>query len=115
MKKGLLPLSQDASILSGMVGYVEYRGAPTNQMEKESLAQSLAAQNNVLFVRNQGVLVVGATIEEAWSYAETVMSACETQVIHNPCRMMTYKTSLLTHWCHLVRVVHKVFIHFSNM
>nr|pir hypothetical protein F39C12.2 - Caenorhabditis elegans [Caenorhabditis elegans] len=92
MKCGLLPLCKEAMVL-GPVGYHDYQVSKNIEFEeKQSLDigdddiqfdEIIAnlGDKNVLFLRNQGFLVVGDTIEHATFLANNTVIACETQVL----------------------------------
>lgn len=80
MKKGLLPLSQEA-MLCGKCSYHDYQGILVDDNEKEMLARNLGPNNKVMFLRNHGVVICGSTIEETFHLVEMVVRACENQVI----------------------------------
>jgi len=83
MKCGFLPVSQE-SVLIGEVSYHEYYGILVDPEERDLIARNLGPLNKVMFLRNHGVVVLGETIEEAFSRAYHTVLACETQS-----RMMT--------------------------
>ncbi|CAH1258302.1 ADD1 [Branchiostoma lanceolatum] len=78
-KQGLMPISHEA-LLIGEVSYYDYRGVPVDQNERDTIARSLGPKNKVLILRNHGVLVCAATIEEAWYLAYNTVKACEIQL-----------------------------------
>ncbi|PIC18233.1 hypothetical protein B9Z55_024198 [Caenorhabditis nigoni] len=78
MKFGLLPLCQEAMVI-GPVGYHDYQDIGDDDIPFDQLIESLG-DKNVLFLRNQGFLVVGDTIEHAMFLANNTVIACETQV-----------------------------------
>ncbi|ULT82242.1 hypothetical protein L3Y34_011901 [Caenorhabditis briggsae] len=78
MKFGLLPLCQEAMVI-GPVGYHDYQDIGDDEIPFDQLIESLG-DKNVLFLRNQGFLVVGDTIEHAMFLANNTVIACETQV-----------------------------------
>ncbi|EFO82636.1 CRE-ADD-1 protein [Caenorhabditis remanei] len=78
MKCGLLPLCQEAMVI-GPVGYHDYHDIGDDDIPFDELVESLG-DKNVLFLRNQGFLVVGDTIEHATFLANNTVIACETQV-----------------------------------
>ncbi|EGT30324.1 CBN-ADD-1 protein [Caenorhabditis brenneri] len=78
MKFGLLPLCQEAMVI-GPVGYHDYQDIGDDDIPFDELLASLG-DKNVLFLRNQGFLVVGDTIEHATFLANNTVIACETQV-----------------------------------
>ncbi|TNN83257.1 Alpha-adducin [Liparis tanakae] len=67
MKCGLLPISPEALSL-GEVAYHDYHGILVDDEE------------NVLILRNHGLVSVGATVEEAFYYMHNLVAACEIQV-----------------------------------
>ena len=59
LSSGLLPISQYALRFYGRVGYHDYEGATLVPGERERLQQSMG-ENNVLILRNHGLLSTGA-------------------------------------------------------
>lgn len=78
-KKGLLPLSQHAMLVLGMVAYHDYEGVALNDDEKPRLVRDLGAKN-ILILRNHGLLAVGSSIPEAFVTMYTLEAACAIQV-----------------------------------
>ena len=76
---GLLPISLDATLFHGTVGYHEYEGAIVSEDEKERLVRDLG-RNRALILRNHGLVTVGRTIAEAFLYLHRLETACKTQV-----------------------------------
>ena len=76
---GLLPISLDATLFHGMVGYHAYEGAVVSEDEKARLVQDLG-RNRALILRNHGLVTVGRTIPEAFLYLHRLETACKTQV-----------------------------------
>ena len=76
---GLLPISLDATLFHGTVGYHEYEGAIVSEGEKDRLVDDLG-NNRALILRNHGLLTVGRTIPEAFLYLHRLETACKTQV-----------------------------------
>ena len=76
---GLLPISLDATLFHGMVGYHDYEGAVVSEAEKARLVQDLG-RNRALILRNHGLVTVGRTIAEAFLYLHRLETACKTQV-----------------------------------
>jgi ribulose-5-phosphate 4-epimerase/fuculose-1-phosphate aldolase len=79
MKDGLLPLTQFSLLFYEKTGYHAYEGLAIKEQEGKKIAKDLA-QNNVLFLRSHGTLVVGKTIHEAVFYMHYLEKACQTQV-----------------------------------
>ena len=76
---GLLPISLDATLFHGTVGYHDFEGAIVSEAEKERLVQDLG-RNRALILRNHGLVTVGRTIPEAFLYLHRLETACKTQV-----------------------------------
>ena len=76
---GLLPISLDATLFHGMVGYHAYEGAIVSEGEKARLVRDLG-RNRALILRNHGLVTVGRTIPEAFLYLHRLETACKTQV-----------------------------------
>ncbi len=76
---GLLPISLDATLFHGMVGYHAYEGAIVSEDEKARLVRDLG-RNRALILRNHGLVTVGRTIPEALLYLHRLETACKTQV-----------------------------------
>ena len=76
---GLLPISLDATLFHGTVGYHEYEGAIVSEDEKTRLVRDLG-RNRALILRNHGLVTVGRTIAEAFLYLHRLETACKTQV-----------------------------------
>ena len=64
---GLLPISLDATLFHGRLGYHEYEGAIVSEDEKARLVRDLG-RNRALILRNHGLVTVGRTIAEAFLY-----------------------------------------------
>ena len=76
---GLLPISMDATLFHGTLGYHAYEGAIVSEDEKARLIRDLG-RNRALILRNHGLLTVGRTIAEAFLYLHRLETACKTQV-----------------------------------
>ena len=76
---GLLPISLDATLFHGRLGYHEYEGAIVSEEEKARLVRDLG-RNRALILRNHGLVTVGRTIAEAFLYLHRLETACRTQV-----------------------------------
>lgn len=77
-KYGLLPICQEQALL-GEVRYLDYSGILTDEDEREAVASGLGETCKVMILRNHGLIVCGATIEEAFYLLSNLMKACETQ------------------------------------
>lgn len=78
-EEGLLPMSQTAMRFHGHVGYHDYEGPVLNLQEQARLQKNLG-MNEVLILRNHGLLVVGPSIAEAFSRIYWLEMACKAQV-----------------------------------
>jgi ribulose-5-phosphate 4-epimerase/fuculose-1-phosphate aldolase len=79
MKRGLLPISQQATVILGSIAYHDYEGIAVRDDEKTRLQQHLGTAN-YLMLRNHGLLTVGRTIGDAFLHMYTFESACQIQV-----------------------------------
>ena len=79
-ERGLLPISQQATIALASLGYHDYEGIALRDDEKPRLVRDLGAKIS-LILRNHGLLTVGATIADAFLYAYNLQRACEIQVL----------------------------------
>lgn len=70
MKRGLVPVCADAAVL-GDISYA----APG--VDCEGLSKALGPINRVVFIRNQGALIGGDSIEEAFACLAAAVSSCE--------------------------------------
>ncbi|XP_068582858.1 adducin 3 (gamma) a isoform X5 [Cebidichthys violaceus] len=79
MKCGILPISQESLVL-GDIAYYSYQGSLDDQEDRRELQKALGPTTKVLVLRNHGIVALGETIEEAFSYIYNVQYACEIQV-----------------------------------
>jgi ribulose-5-phosphate 4-epimerase/fuculose-1-phosphate aldolase len=79
-KQGLLPISQQASLIVQSLSYHDYEGLAMNPDEKVRLQKSLGASRNFM-LRNHGLLTVGRTVSDAFLSMYTFQRACEIQVL----------------------------------
>src|SRR3546814_14321382 len=68
-KEGLLPITQHSMAVIAHAGYHEYQGIATDLAERESIVRDLG-DNQVMIMRNHGLLTVGRTAGETsmWTY-----------------------------------------------
>ena len=66
MKCGLLPLTQTAMRFYGRVSYHAYEGPAVDLAERERLVRDLGG-NDVMMLKNHGLLVCGRSIAEAFN------------------------------------------------
>jgi ribulose-5-phosphate 4-epimerase/fuculose-1-phosphate aldolase len=79
MKHGLLPLSQHANEILGMVCYHDYDRVTDNEAECEQLAQDIGS-SWLMIMRNHGLLSVGRTVSEAFYFLYVLENSCKIQV-----------------------------------
>ena len=78
-KHGLLPITQHAMAVIAQTSYHDYQGIATDLAERESLVADLG-DNNVLILRNHGLLTVGRTAGEAFMWMYRAERACYMQL-----------------------------------
>ncbi|MCA3177399.1 MAG: class II aldolase/adducin family protein [Burkholderiaceae bacterium] len=76
---GLLPLSQQATLVMGSLAYHDYEGIAVRDDERARLQRDLGA-HDCMILRNHGLLTVGMTIADAFWRMYTLESACRIQV-----------------------------------
>jgi ribulose-5-phosphate 4-epimerase/fuculose-1-phosphate aldolase len=79
-RRGLRMMSQAAMRFYGRVGYHDFEGITDNADERERIAAHLGA-NHVLFLRNHGLVVVAASVRDAFERTRDLMTACESQLL----------------------------------
>ncbi len=83
MKSGLLPLAQTAMRFID-VAYHDYEGVALNLEEQARVVRDLG-NSEVMILRNHGMLIVGASIAEAFNNAFRLERACQLQVMALSC------------------------------
>lgn len=78
-KEGVLPISQQASIVLSSLAYHNYEGIALRDDEKPRLVADLGA-NNFFMLRNHGLLTVGETVADAFLFMYLFEAACMIQV-----------------------------------
>jgi ribulose-5-phosphate 4-epimerase/fuculose-1-phosphate aldolase len=78
-KRGLMPISQQASVVLQSISYHDYEGIAVRDDEKARLQAHLGSAN-YLMLRNHGLLTVGRSVGEAFLYMYTFESACQVQI-----------------------------------
>lgn len=78
-KEGLLPLSQQSTVVLASLGYHDYEGIALRDEEKPRLVSDLGT-NNFLMLRNHGLLTVGASPADAFLSMYIFEAACTIQV-----------------------------------
>ncbi|HZP87366.1 MAG TPA: class II aldolase/adducin family protein [Burkholderiales bacterium] len=79
-KCGLLPLSQHALRVYGMLTYHDYEGIALELDERARLARDLGPTSKAMVLRNHGLLSLGATVAEAFELMYYLDCACQIQV-----------------------------------
>ncbi len=77
---GLKMMSQAAIRFHRSVGYHPFEGITEHTGEQARIAEALG-DNQVLFLRNHGVVIVGATVRDAFERTRDLMTACESQLL----------------------------------
>ncbi len=77
--KGLLPISQQASVVLPSLAYHDYEGIAVRDDEKARLVRDLG-DKTFLILRNHGLLTVGASVADAFLAMYVLHAACEVQV-----------------------------------
>jgi ribulose-5-phosphate 4-epimerase/fuculose-1-phosphate aldolase len=85
MKCGLMPLAQ-TSMRFAKIGYHDYEGVAVNLDEQARLVRDLGDHAG-LILRNHGLLVVGASIPEAFYNIFKLERACQVQVAALSCNV----------------------------
>jgi ribulose-5-phosphate 4-epimerase/fuculose-1-phosphate aldolase len=83
MKCGLMPLAQ-TSMRFARIGYHDYEGVAIDAKEKVSLVRDLGEHAGMI-LRNHGLLVVGASIPEAFYNIFKLERACQVQIAALSC------------------------------
>ena len=78
-KAGLLPLSQQSTVILGSLAYHDYEGIALNPDEKPRLQADLGTAN-FMMLRNHGLLTVGRSIPEAWLNMYFFEATCRIQI-----------------------------------
>jgi ribulose-5-phosphate 4-epimerase/fuculose-1-phosphate aldolase len=78
-KRGLLPISQQASIIMSSLAYHDYEGIAVRDDERARLQADLGGAKYMI-LRNHGLLTVGATMGEAFQAMYSLEAACQIQV-----------------------------------
>ena len=78
-KDGVLPISQQASLVLGSLAYHDYEGIALNPDEKPRLVADLG-DKTFFMLRNHGLLTVGSTVADAFLAMYLFEQACTIQV-----------------------------------
>ncbi len=74
-----MPIRQTALRVLGRTGYRDFEGPVVDEREKSRLVAALG-NNDVLVLRNHGLLAVGRSIAEAFLLMQRLETACQIQV-----------------------------------
>ncbi|RZI95595.1 MAG: class II aldolase/adducin family protein, partial [Rubrivivax sp.] len=74
---GLLPINQTAMRFAGSVAYHDFEGVAVDTDERRRLVADLG-DNDVMILRNHGLLAVGRTVAEAFVNMQRLERACQT-------------------------------------
>lgn len=77
--EGVLPISQQATLVLASLGYHDYEGIALNEEEKPRLVADLS-DNTFLMLRNHGLLTVGMTPADAFLAMYIFEATCMIQV-----------------------------------
>jgi ribulose-5-phosphate 4-epimerase/fuculose-1-phosphate aldolase len=78
-KHGLLPISQHAMRFTGRLSYHDYEGVVLDADEKTRLVANLGV-NDVLILRNHGLLTVGRSVRGTFDLMYYLEMACQIQI-----------------------------------
>ena len=79
-KNGLLPISQQATVVLRSLAYHDYEGIAVREDEKARLQANLGDRTHFI-LRNHGLLTVGKSIADAFLAMFTLERACQVQVL----------------------------------
>jgi ribulose-5-phosphate 4-epimerase/fuculose-1-phosphate aldolase len=79
MDCGLLPLTQQANEINGILCYHKYGVATDNEEECRKLGEDMS-DKWLMIMHNHGLLAAGRTVAEAFYYLYTLENACKVQV-----------------------------------
>jgi ribulose-5-phosphate 4-epimerase/fuculose-1-phosphate aldolase len=78
-EEGLLPLTQTAMLVRSDLAFHDYEGVATDLDERERLVADLG-DKPAMVLRHHGLLTVGRTIPEAFSYMYNLEFSCRVQL-----------------------------------
>jgi len=78
-KDGLLPISQQSSLLLSSLAYHDYEGLAVHDDERDRLKADLG-NNNYMILRNHGLLTVGCSVPDAFLAMYFLETSCQIQV-----------------------------------
>ncbi|EHP41307.1 class II aldolase/adducin-like protein [Cupriavidus basilensis OR16] len=78
-REGLLPISQQSTLVLHSLGYHDYEGIALRPDEQPRLQADLG-DNNYLILRNHGLLTVGASVAETFVSMYFLETCCQIQI-----------------------------------
>lgn len=76
---GVLPISQQSTVVLASLGYHDYEGIALNEDEKPRLVRDLGS-NTFLMLRNHGLLTVGPSVADAFLAMYVFETTCAIQI-----------------------------------
>jgi ribulose-5-phosphate 4-epimerase/fuculose-1-phosphate aldolase len=80
-KTGLRMITQNALRFWNRIGYHDYEGLVVDSGEGARISQALGERNLVLIMRNHGLLIVGATVRDAFERTRDLLIAMRVQLM----------------------------------
>ena len=77
---GLLPISQQATVVLGSLAYHDYEGIALYMEEQARMAADLGKTAKAMILRNHGLLALGRTVREAFEVMYYLDCACQIQI-----------------------------------
>ena len=78
-KEGLLPISQQSSLILSSLAYHDYEGLAVHDDERDRLKADLGA-NKYMILRNHGLLTVGRSVPDAFLAMYFLEMSCQIQI-----------------------------------
>ena len=77
----LLPATQTAAFLSGSIAYDDHYAGTADTLEEGERLARLMGDKPIVFMKNHGILVTGATVAQAYKRLYKLERVCRTQVL----------------------------------
>jgi ribulose-5-phosphate 4-epimerase/fuculose-1-phosphate aldolase len=78
-KEGLLPISQQSSLILSALSYHDYEGLAVHDDERDRLKADLG-NNKYMILRNHGLLTVGCSVPDAFLAMYFLETSCQIQI-----------------------------------
>jgi len=78
-KEGLLPISQQSSLILSSLAYHDYEGLAVHDDERDRLKADLGT-NKYMILRNHGLLTVGRSVQDAFLAMYFLEMSCQIQI-----------------------------------